>query len=133
MDHQTRSITQKVYVPAKPIDVYNSLVDPVLHGEVTGARVRGEAKIGGRFTALNEYISGKYLDLDEGKRILMEWQANKWPPEAAPSIVEMTLKEKGSGTEIKLLQTMIPTEELEACRSWWDDFYWNAVLAYFNK
>ncbi len=132
MARETSTIIQNVFIPARPMDVYHAVVDPERHAEVTGARVRGEAKIGGQFTAMNEFISGRYLDLDPGKRILMEWQANKWPRGSPPSIVELTLEEKDEGTELRMVQSLIPREEHEACKTWWEEFYWDALKEYFR-
>ena len=133
MEQGTETIIEKIYIPAKPLEVYKALTDPEQHAEFTGARVTGDAKVGGTFTALNEYILGKYLDLEEGKRILQEWQTDKWPKDHLPSILELSLAPFDEGTELRVVHAFVPKENVEVFRVGWFDFYWNPLKTYFNK
>jgi activator of HSP90 ATPase len=63
------TIRQKVTVPAKPIEVYGAFVDAKKHSAFTGSRATGEGEVGRKFTAWDGYISGKFLELKEGKKI----------------------------------------------------------------
>jgi uncharacterized protein YndB with AHSA1/START domain len=49
------------------------------------------------------YSSGEYLSLEENKSILVKWNGRQDP---APSQVSITLKEKDSGTLVKLVHTV---------------------------
>jgi len=50
-----------------------------------------------------------------------------------PSKLEFTLKEKQGGTELKMLQTDVPAEQLVSYEQGWKDFYWNPMKDYFKK
>ena len=76
---KTKTIRQKITVPAKPIEVYEAFVDAKKHSAFTGSKATGKGKVGGKFTAWDGYISGKLLELEEGKRIVQEWVTTEWP------------------------------------------------------
>jgi uncharacterized protein YndB with AHSA1/START domain len=72
MKSKVRTIKQKVVIPASPKEVYDAYVDPKKHSKFTGSKATGKAVVGGKFTAWDGYISGKYLELDDGKRVVQE-------------------------------------------------------------
>ena len=120
-------------MPAKPIDVYETLIDHKKHTEFTGSLATGERKVGGRFTAWDGYISGKNLVLDEGKRIVQEWKTTKWPAGYLPSIVEFSFKAKGSGTELTMVHSNVPAKQADSYAQGWIDFYWKHMKKYFQR
>src|SRR5659263_307672 len=95
------TITQKVVIPKVfPKQVYEAYVDPKKHGEFTGSKATGKPVVGGKFTAWDEYIFGKYLELEAGKRVVQEWTTTDWPKDYSASKLELTFKEVSGGTEI---------------------------------
>ena len=92
---ETRTIKQTVTLPATPEDVYDALIDPEKHSEFTGAAATCDARVGGAFTAWDEYITGKNLVPERGIRIVQEWKTSEWPEGYGPSILELTLEKKG--------------------------------------
>ena len=66
MKAKVRTIKQKVVISASPKEVYEAYVDPKKHSEFTGSKATGKPVIGGKFTAWDGYIFGKYLELDDG-------------------------------------------------------------------
>ena len=68
----TRTIRQKVLIPASPKRVYDAMLSAKQHSAFTGAKATCNPKVGGRFTAWDGYISGKILELKPGKRIVQE-------------------------------------------------------------
>ena len=71
---EVTTITQKILIPkVSPKQVYEAYVDPKIHSEFTGSEATGKPVVGGKFTAWDEYISGKFLELEEGKRVVQEW------------------------------------------------------------
>ena len=133
MHDKVTTIRQHIYVHAKPIDVYNTLVKPEQHANFTETRVMGEPKIGNTFSWLNGYVFGVYLDLEEGKLILLEWQTEKWPSGSPPSILELTFNAKDDGTEVTLVQSGVPVDYAPLLAQGWLDFYWTPLQSYFEK
>jgi activator of HSP90 ATPase len=133
MTKETTTIRQTELFPAKPIQVYQALVDPKKHTEFTGSEATSNQKVGGKFTAWEGYIFGKNLKLEKGKRIVQEWQTTEWPPDYPPSIVEFTLKATRTGTELTMVQSNVPAEQADSYREGWTDYYWKPLRQYFNK
>lgn len=117
---------------ASPDDVYDAYVDPKKHAAFTGSTATGTQRVGAKFTAWDGYISGKYLQLEKGKKIIQEWTTSEWPAEHPPSIVELTFRAKGKGTELTMVHSKVPSEQAESYAKGWTDYYWEPLKAYFR-
>ena len=126
-------IKQAVVFGASPLEVYQAYVDPEKHAAFTGTSVTGTPKVGGKFTAGDGYISGRYLSLQPGKRIKHEWTTTEWPAGYPPSILELTLRPKGAGTELTMVHSHVPAEQVQYYAKGWKEFYWEPLKKYFGK
>ena len=127
-------IKQIEIVSATPAEVYQAYVDPNKHAAFTGTETTGTPKVGGKFNTGDGYISGKYLNLEPGKKIRHEWTTTEWPTGYPPSIVELTLKPKKDGeTELTMVHSKVPAEQIEDYTEGWKEFYWRPLKKYFNK
>lgn len=126
-------IKQVAIIDASPVEVYEAYVDPKKHAAFTGDSATGTAKVGGKFAAGDGYISGKYLALEKGKRILQEWTTTEWPEGYPPSLVELILKPKGKRTELTMIHSKVPTEQAADYDQGWQDYYWEPMKKYFKK
>jgi activator of HSP90 ATPase len=133
MKKQTATIKQKVTIPATPKEVYEAFTDPKKHTAFTDSKATGKPKIGEEFTAWDGYITGKYLALEEGKRIVQEWTNTDWPEGFLPSKFELTFKATSEGTEISMTQSDVPAELEDELLEGWTEFYWNPLKEYFTK
>jgi activator of HSP90 ATPase len=133
MAKETTTITQKELIPAKPIQVYQALVDAKKHTEFTGSQATSNPKVGGKFTAWEGYIFGKHLKLEKGKRIVQEWMTTEWPEGYPPSTVEFTLKPTRNGTELTMVHSNVPAEQADSYREGWAEYYWKPLQQYFKK
>jgi uncharacterized protein YndB with AHSA1/START domain len=133
MRRPVKTITQKVVVGAAPADVYAAFVNPRLHAAFTGAAATGSARVGGRFTAWDGYISGVNRELVKGKRIVQDWQTTEWPEGADPSRVEFSFRPVKGGTEIRMVHSHVPAEQADSYRQGWIDYYWEPLKAYFSQ
>jgi activator of HSP90 ATPase len=120
-------------IDASPIEVYEAYVDPKKHAAFTGDSATWTAKVGGKFSAGNGYISVKYLKLEKGKRILHEWTTTEWPKGYPPSLVELILKPKGKKTELTMIHSKVPAEQAADYDQGWKDYYWEPMKKYFEK
>ncbi len=126
-------IKQTVLIDASPIEVYEAYVDPKKHADFTGSPATGSPKVGGMFTAWDGYISGKYIELEKGKKIVHEWKTTEWPQGYPPSIVELTFKRKGTKTELTMVHSKAPAEQAQSYAEGWKEFYWEPLKKYFTK
>jgi len=130
---KTATITQRVVLPASPVEVYEALLDPRKHSEFTGAQATGRAVVGAEFTAWDGYISGRNLELERGKRIVQEWVTVEWPEGFPPSRLEFTLRKVSGGTELKMVHSGVPADQEEELKQGWIDNYWDPLKSYFEK
>jgi uncharacterized protein YndB with AHSA1/START domain len=130
---KTKTIKQKVIIPATPKEVYEALMDPKKHSAFTGSNATGDPRVGGKFTAWDGYISGRNLELDRGKRIVQEWITTEWPDGYPTSRLELTLKKVKEGTELSMVHSEVPAEQADDYEQGWFDSYWNPLRKYFKK
>lgn len=133
MTRRVKTITQKVVVPAQPADVYNALVNARTHAAFTGAAATGSARVGGRFTSWDGYITGVHRELVKGRRIVQDWTTTEWPDGAEPSQVEFSFTAVKGGTEVRLVHSNVPAEQADSYRQGWIDYYWEPLKAYFRE
>jgi activator of HSP90 ATPase len=126
------TIVQTAVIDATPDEVYEAYTSPEKHSEFTGSPATGSPKVGARFTAWDDYISGKYLKLEKGKRVVHEWKTTEWPAGYPPSLVELTLKPKGRKTELTMVHSKVPAEQAEDYAEGWTDYYWEPLKKYFG-
>jgi len=129
----TVTIRQKLYIPAKPSEVYHAYTDAAEHSAFTGSKATFKAKMGGKFTAWDGYIAGRNLQLEKGKRIVQEWVTAEWPAGFAPSTVELLLKKKDDGTELTMIHSNVPRQQAGSYREGWIEYYWKPLKEYFGK
>jgi uncharacterized protein YndB with AHSA1/START domain len=109
---EVTTITQNVVIPkASPNQVYEAYVDPKKHSEFTDSKATGKPVVGGKFTAWDEYIFGKFLELEAGKRVVQEWSSTDFPKDYSPSKLELTFCEVPQGTEITMVHSNVPKEQ----------------------
>ena len=133
MNKETKTIKQTESIPAKPIDVYDALIDAKKHSDFTGSKATSDPKVGGKFTAWDGYISGKNLKLEKAKRIVQEWKTTEWPSGYPPSNVEFTLRASKDGTELTMVHSDVPAEQVDSYRQGWIDSYWKPMKQYFKE
>jgi activator of HSP90 ATPase len=129
----TKSIKQKVLLPATPVEIYDAFLNAEKHSAFTGAKATCDRRVGGKFTAWDGYISGTNLKLENGRRILQEWKTTEWPKGYTPSMLEFTFTATKKGTEVKMVQKNVPAEQAGNYKQGWMDYYWTPLRKYFKN
>ncbi len=130
----TGTIRQEVLIPSvTPEEVYDALIDSKRHSAFTNSKATCNPSPGGRFTAWDNYISGKNLELVKGKKIVQEWKTSEWPQDYPSSILEFTFKQEKSGTLLRMIHTKVPKSQVEKYREGWKKSYWKPLKEYFRK
>ncbi len=130
---KTITIIQKASISATPAEIYETYTDAEKHAELTGSPATSIPKVGGGFTAWDGYIKGKYIGLEPGKKIVQEWASSDFPEGAAPSRLEIVLKEVKSGTELTMTHSGVPEEVAEDIAQGWKDYYWERLKKFFKR
>jgi uncharacterized protein YndB with AHSA1/START domain len=133
MKTKCRTIKQKVIIPAPPKEVYEAITDPKKHSAFTESKATGKPVVGGKFTAWDGYISGKYLELDDGKRVVQEWASTDFPKGYGPSRLELCFNEVPEGTELIMVHSNVPEEQADETADGWKEWYWDPLKKYFSE
>ena len=127
------TIEQVVFFKANPSRVYRALLDAGEHSEFTGSPATTSDRAGAEFQAWDGYISGKNLELVKDRKIVQEWETTEWPSGYPRSRLEFTLSPKRGGTELKMVHSKVPAEQVEQYTSGWHESYWEPLKAYLEK
>ncbi|MDA4115379.1 MAG: SRPBCC family protein [Thaumarchaeota archaeon] len=127
------TIEQTAFFKASPEQVYAALLDPKKHSEFTGSPATTSARKGASFTAWDGYITGKNLELVKGKKIVQEWKTTEWPDGYPVSRLEITLAAKKGGTELKMVHSSVPAEQVAEYTGGWKSAYWSPLKKYVAK
>jgi activator of HSP90 ATPase len=118
-------------IPASPQAIYDAWLDD-RHADMTsGGPASADARVSGEFTAWDGYISGTFLELDAGGRIVMAWRTTEFPADAPDSRVEVLLAAAPGGTLVTFRHSEIPEGQGDDYRQGWIDFYFTPMKAYF--
>ena len=124
-------ITVKTIIPALPDKIYDVWLEGRKHGEMTGAKASGYAKVGKPFTAWDSYITGTNLELVLHKKIVQAWRASEFKETDPDSKVEILLKKIRGGTEVTINHSEIPDGLGAGYKKGWFDYYFGPMTKYF--
>lgn len=135
LKQEVTTIKQTIIIPkATPKQVYDAYTDPKKHSEFTDSKATGKPVVGGKFSTWDGYIFGKYLELNDGQRVLQEWTTTDWEEGYGASKLELTFKVVPQGTEIIMVHVNVPKAQAEEIEGGWTEFYWEPLKEYFaNK
>ena len=123
---ETKTILQSATFGARPIDVYEMLMDSRKHAALSGEPAALSREVGGSFTAWGNHISGFNLALRPGRRIVQAWRALDWPPDHY-SIAIFEFSEVDGGAKLDFTQIGVPAHRYEGhCRGW-TQTYWTPM------
>jgi len=120
----------KTKLKATAIDIYNTWLSSDGHTKMTGAVANISDKIGDTFTAWEDYITGKNIELVEGKKIVQSWRTSEFKENEEDSELIIELEEKESWTELTLKHVNVP-ENGDDYKKGWEDFYFKPMRDYF--
>jgi len=120
-------------VPASIDAVYSAWLDGQAHTAMTGGAATCEARVGGRFTAWDDYIEGENLELEAPHRIVQAWRSSEFPSNAPASRLEVLLKATEGGTQLTLRHSGIPAGQGASYEQGWVDHYLEPMRVYFSK
>ncbi len=127
-----KTIRQTVTFKAQPHAVYEALMDSKKHAQFTGEPARMSRKVGGKFTAYGESLSGTNLELAPDRRIVQSWRSEDWP-EGHYSRATFTLTPVPGGTRLTFYQSNVPDDQYADIKQGWIDYYWKPMKAMLER
>lgn len=127
-----KTIRQSVTIKATPHEVYEALMDSRKHSKFTEAKASISRKMGGKFKAYGDYISGVNLELVPDKKIVQSWRGSDWP-KGHYSKVTFSLKRVKGGTRLTFRQSGLPEKYYKDISQGWRDYYWKPMKEMLEK
>ncbi len=134
MKQEVATIKQTVIIPnATPKQVYDAYTDPQKQSEFTDSKAKGKPAVGSKYSSWDGYIFGKYLVVEDGKRVVQEWTTTDWEDGYPASKLELTFNAVPEGTEIVMVHSNVPKVQASEVEQGWTEFYWTPLKEYFQK
>lgn len=119
-------------IPAKAETIYNAWLASREHALMTDSdSARASHKIGAIHKAHGTYITGKNLELIPNQKIVQSWRNSDFKKSDPDSLIEVTLKPKGSKTQVTIVHSGIPEHEFQVEQGW-VDYYFVPMKHYFG-
>lgn len=131
---KTKTIKQTVTFPgAKPMEVYNLIMDAKAHSAFSGSKVIMSTEINGKFDVFDGYCTGFNIELKEGKKIIQGWHFKEdgWPEDHF-SICTFVFDKVPTGTKLTFTQSDIPEHKAESLKNGWKLYYWQPMKAFLS-
>jgi activator of HSP90 ATPase len=127
------SIRISAVIPSKRKTLYNAWLDSNAHAAFTGANARVNAKVGGKFSAWDGYITGRTIELVPGRKIVQRWRTTDFPEGAPDSKLVVSFQDTSTGTRITLRHSKIPRGQGKGYKRGWREFYFVPMKRHFAE
>jgi len=125
--------TISAVIPASISDIYSAWLSSEGHEAMTGNPANVDDKVGGKFSAWDGYIFGSTLEFEPDQRIVQTWRTTEFPDNAPDSRLEILFEEAAKGTNVTLIHSNMPADQVDSYRQGWEDFYFKPMKEYFSK
>jgi activator of HSP90 ATPase len=125
-------ITVSVELPVQKEVLFKAWLDSDEHSSFTGSTAEIDPSVGGSFTAWEDYITGKNLEIAPPNRILQSWRTTEFADDEEDSKLEILFETVTKGTRLTLIHTDIPDGQGELYREGWEEYYFRPMLEFFS-
>ncbi|GLT38625.1 hypothetical protein SLA2020_128600 [Shorea laevis] len=134
-----KTITSTERFSCRAKDLYEILMDENRWKGFTQSNARISKEVGGEFMIFDGSVTGRNLELQDGKLIVQKWRFGSWP-DGIDSTVRLTFDEPEPGvTTVKLTHTDVPEEDrygnatvVENTERGWRDLIFHKIRAVFG-
>lgn len=132
---KTKTIRQRITFNANPDEIYETLMNPEKHYELTQNKAEISKKIGEHFSLYAGKFYGTNIELIQDKKIVQEWhsQVNDWPKNHKSTIILVFRKIEDKKTELHFTHKNVPIELYEIMKKNWHKYYWQLLKKKFKK
>ena len=129
-----KTIVQQVVFKNTPVaTLYNTYMDAREHSVSVGVSAKIQNKEGVRFSAHDNYVTGKNLQLIKHKLIVQSWRASDWSQSAVDSTFILSFEQRGNDGIISMVHANVPDKHFAGIKKGWDDYYWKPWKKYFAE
>jgi activator of HSP90 ATPase len=128
-----RIIKQSVVFPASAETLYNTYLDPLLHGAAIGAPVTVGAESGSPFEAFGGQLKGSTLAVVPARLIVQSWRSANFKDSDPDSTLILSFTPEGKDGRIDLVHIDVPEQDYQGVEQGWDKYYWAPWKTYFAR
>ena len=122
------SITKTKTWYAKKRDLYECFTEEQKVSALTRAPCKIDSVKQGKFSMLNDFITGEFLDLSENSEITMRWRLANWDEhDGKDSIVSIKLDGDDGAVKLTFDHSGIPMSSIESVRQGWERHFWGPM------
>ncbi len=127
-----KTIKQTILFNASAQDIYDLLVNAKKLTKITGGKATNSEKVGGKFTAYDDYISGTNVELVPAKKIVQRWTCQDFPQGHFTDVNIELIKKGEKQTELNFTQENVPDDFYDDISEGWNQFYWEPIKDYLE-
>src|SRR5579872_1083040 len=109
-------------LPATPEAIYDAWLDSKSHSAMTGGKAKMSKKVGAEISAWDGYITGRNIELVQGKRITQSWRSAEFDEGDEDSIITVTLAPLKEGARLTLHHAKVPDSQKSYEKEGWRDY-----------
>jgi len=130
----TKTIVQKiVFKNTTPEVLYELYTNAKKHSLVTGGAAKIIAKEGAKFSAYDNYATGKNLQLIKDKLIVQSWRAADWSKDDVDSTLTLLIEPKGKNAVLHVVHANLPDAQAKSIADGWHAYYWKPWKDYLAQ
>ena len=130
---KTRNVHHSVYFKAPVSAVYELLMDPKKHKELSfGHRAVISARAGSTFSVWGGGLHGFMLVAVRNKQIVQAWRSEEWPKYHF-TIASYRFEKSRNGTKLTFDQYGVPAGSYRDIASGWRTYYWKPMKKMLEK
>ncbi len=128
----TPAIQQRVRFNVPPARLFKLYMDSKQHSAATRAKAVVSGRVGGKFSAFDGTISGKFLAIVPNRMIVQSWRSKHWKETDLDSILVLTFSEIRRGGQIDLVHVNVPAHDHDGVTRGWEKYYWKPWRGYLK-
>ncbi len=128
----TPAIQQRVRFNVPPARLFKLYMDSKQHSAATRAKAVVSGRVGGKFSAFDGTISGKFLAIAPNRMIVQSWRSKHWKETDLDSILVLTFSEIRRGGQIDLVHVNVPAHDHDGVTRGWEKYYWKPWRGYLK-
>jgi hypothetical protein len=129
----TKAIQQSVKFKASPAELFEMYLDSKKHSAATGGLAKISRRVGGKFKAWGNQLSGRNLLIIPNTMIVQAWRANHWKPSDPDSILVLRFSKAPGGAVVDLVHANVPPYDHRGVSDGWPTYYWKPWKKYLAE
>ena len=127
---QSFTISEIFNVP--PETIYEAWLGSETHSNMTGGKATASHLSGAEFSAWDDYITGKNIELVPNKKIVQSWRTTDFKSGDADSKISLFFEQLNEGTKLTLVHEDLPKGQPDYEQGW-KDHYFEPMKLYFSR